>query len=227
VTHDFNVPRSPGWPTWFSKMRRRENIGILGDLQTDTMLSSKRRGFCWRRSLLAVVFRWLCLTPPALEAPVCHWETRCVSRPRPRNASPSPVLWCWRRLAEFAKIPAIVWARHNTPRTVVDCWRVLPHLQTANGVRYISLGTGGTAAFGSKEVKAVSSEPSDINFCDAEALSRAHRDHPTQRDSKLDAARSRRRNYPIRDEPGTAAVCSEFGLRHEPQVAGASSARPC
>jgi len=46
---------------------------------------------------------------------------------------------------EFAKLPVIDWARHSPPRTVVDCWRVLPHLATADGVRYISLGTGGAA----------------------------------------------------------------------------------
>jgi len=77
-----------------------------------------------------VVFRWLCLTPPALEAPVCHWETGAFHG-HGKECIASPVLWCWRRLAEFAKSPHRV-ARHNTPRTVVDCWRVLPHLQTAN-----------------------------------------------------------------------------------------------
>jgi UDPglucose 6-dehydrogenase len=45
----------------------------------------------------------------------------------------------WR---EFAEIPASQWARHSSPRTVVDCWRVLEHLCRADGVRYLSLGTG-------------------------------------------------------------------------------------
>jgi UDPglucose 6-dehydrogenase len=57
---------------------------------------------------------------------------------------------------EFAGIPAIEWARHGPPRTVVDCWRALPHLATADGVRYISLGTGGAAAVGSDELKTFS-----------------------------------------------------------------------
>ena len=57
---------------------------------------------------------------------------------------------------EFAAIPAIEWARHSPPRTVVDCWRALPHLAIADGVRYISLGTGGAAAVGSEELKPVS-----------------------------------------------------------------------
>jgi len=57
---------------------------------------------------------------------------------------------------EFAKIPAIEWARHSPPRTVVDCWRALPHLATADGVLYISLGTGSATAVASEELKTVS-----------------------------------------------------------------------
>ena len=43
---------------------------------------------------------------------------------------------------EFAEIPARQWARHSPPRTVIDCWRVLTHLDGAKGVRYLSLGIG-------------------------------------------------------------------------------------
>jgi len=57
---------------------------------------------------------------------------------------------------EFAAIPPIEWARHGSPRTVVDCWRALPHLAIADGVRYISLGTGVAAAVGSEELKTLS-----------------------------------------------------------------------
>jgi UDPglucose 6-dehydrogenase len=46
---------------------------------------------------------------------------------------------------EFSSIPVVEWARHNPPRTVVDCWRAFPHLSTADGVRYVSLGTGSAA----------------------------------------------------------------------------------
>ncbi len=44
----------------------------------------------------------------------------------------------WR---EFASIPAEQWARGGTPRTVVDCWRLLKHLERQPGVRYLVLGT--------------------------------------------------------------------------------------
>jgi len=43
----------------------------------------------------------------------------------------------WR---EFASIPAEQWARAGTPRTVVDCWRLLKHLEGQHGVRYLVLG---------------------------------------------------------------------------------------
>ena len=43
----------------------------------------------------------------------------------------------WR---EFASIPAEQWARAGTPRTVLDCWRLLKHLERQAGVRYLVLG---------------------------------------------------------------------------------------
>jgi UDPglucose 6-dehydrogenase len=46
---------------------------------------------------------------------------------------------------EFREVPAALWARPNRPRVVVDCWRVLHHLDGADGVRYVRLGYGGEA----------------------------------------------------------------------------------
>src|SRR3984893_7457428 len=46
---------------------------------------------------------------------------------------------------EFREVPAALWARPNRPRAVVDCWRVLNHLDGVDGVRYIRLGYGGEA----------------------------------------------------------------------------------
>jgi UDPglucose 6-dehydrogenase len=48
----------------------------------------------------------------------------------------------WR---EFASIPAEQWARTGTPRTIVDCWRLLQHLERQPGVRYLVLGACETA----------------------------------------------------------------------------------
>lgn len=43
---------------------------------------------------------------------------------------------------DFSSIPSVQWARPNSPRIVIDCWRVLKHLAGAPGVRYIGLGMG-------------------------------------------------------------------------------------
>jgi UDPglucose 6-dehydrogenase len=43
---------------------------------------------------------------------------------------------------EFTEIPLAQWLRHNSQRTVVDCWRCLKHLENVEGVRHLSLGIG-------------------------------------------------------------------------------------
>jgi UDPglucose 6-dehydrogenase len=45
----------------------------------------------------------------------------------------------WR---EFEQIPAATWPRSGSARVVIDCWRALGHLATADGVRYVRLGFG-------------------------------------------------------------------------------------
>ncbi|MGH7411488.1 MAG: UDP-glucose dehydrogenase family protein [Candidatus Methylomirabilis sp.] len=42
--------------------------------------------------------------------------------------------------AEFRSMPPQVWARRSRPRTVVDCWGILPELTGIEGVRYLPLG---------------------------------------------------------------------------------------
>jgi UDPglucose 6-dehydrogenase len=44
--------------------------------------------------------------------------------------------------AQFQQIPCEQWARHSSPRTVVDCWQALPQLRGFDGVRYVRLGFG-------------------------------------------------------------------------------------
>ncbi len=47
---------------------------------------------------------------------------------------------------ECCALPAEQWARHSPPRTVIDCWRALKHLDNCEGVRYLCLGTGSVEA---------------------------------------------------------------------------------
>jgi len=46
---------------------------------------------------------------------------------------------------QFEKLSAMEWAHDASLRTVIDCWRLLPHLSDVRGVRYICLGSGGPA----------------------------------------------------------------------------------
>jgi len=46
---------------------------------------------------------------------------------------------------ELCSIPREGWLGHSTPRTVIDCWRALQHLNNCEGIRYVCLGTGGTS----------------------------------------------------------------------------------
>lgn len=45
---------------------------------------------------------------------------------------------------EFCRLPLEQWVSHGSPRTVIDCWRALKHLDNCEGVHYLSLGTGST-----------------------------------------------------------------------------------
>jgi len=46
---------------------------------------------------------------------------------------------------EFCAVPSEDWGRAGSPRTVIDCWRVLEYLKTSNGVRYFCIGKGETS----------------------------------------------------------------------------------
>ena len=43
---------------------------------------------------------------------------------------------------EFSEISAKRWARTGSPRTVIDCWRIMKHLDEQPGVHYLGLGIG-------------------------------------------------------------------------------------
>lgn len=65
--------------------------------------------------------------------------------------------------AVYRSLPPAVWARPGRPRTVVDCWRLVPSLAGIDGVDYVSLGTGpGTPVSGQ-----TSHPPPPVGHCDA------------------------------------------------------------
>ena len=160
VTHDFNCSQV----TWLADLvqqnaARGETVGILGlTYKPDTDVVEQAAGILLAHELAGRGVPVAVFDPAGARSSCVPLgdQVRFTAKAKECIAVSSVVVLAtpW---PEFAKIPAIAWARHNPPRTVVDCWRVLPHLETANGVRYISLGTGGTAAFGPEELKAVSS----------------------------------------------------------------------
>jgi UDPglucose 6-dehydrogenase len=47
---------------------------------------------------------------------------------------------------DFCDVPVQKWMRAGEVRTVIDCWRVLGHLEGIAGLRYVRLGCGGEMA---------------------------------------------------------------------------------
>ncbi len=47
---------------------------------------------------------------------------------------------------EFRDLAREKWLRANAGRTVIDCWRHLPHLQNVDGIQYVRLGFGASTA---------------------------------------------------------------------------------
>jgi UDPglucose 6-dehydrogenase len=47
---------------------------------------------------------------------------------------------------EFRELGARKWLRSGEQRTVIDCWRFLPHLENVDGIHYVRLGFGARTA---------------------------------------------------------------------------------
>lgn len=125
----------------------------------------------------------------------------------------------WR---ECCLVPMEHWARHPSPRTVIDCWRVLPHLEHKDGVTYLALGTGKlrTASIAAAETTTLPRRKhSTLTLF---ALPKAFKGHfgLIQRNAISQWVRLRPRPEIILfgNEEGTAEIAQEFGLRHVPEV---------
>jgi hypothetical protein len=126
----------------------------------------------------------------------------------------------WR---ECCSMPAKQWARHIPPRTVIDCWRALPHLKKEEGVRYLSLGTGCLLVASRTTAGTQSSTQSkERPVLTLFALPKAFKGHvgAIQRNAISQWTRLRPRPEIILfgNEEGTVEIAQEFGLRHIPDV---------
>jgi UDPglucose 6-dehydrogenase len=159
TTHNFNCAQV----SWLADLAQQngapgETVGILGlTYKPDTDVVEQAAGILLAQELAGRGVRVAVFDPAGARSSCVSLgnQVRFAATSKECIALSSVVVVAtpW---PEFASIPAIEWARHSPPRTVVDCWRALPHLATADGVRYVSLGTGGVAAVGSEELRTIS-----------------------------------------------------------------------
>ncbi|MBZ5668080.1 MAG: nucleotide sugar dehydrogenase, partial [Acidobacteriia bacterium] len=124
---------------------------------------------------------------------------------------------------EFRNIPHEEWARHSEPRTVIDCWRALKHLDNHEGLRYVCLGTGGLPtefqpSAGSRLARQSTTTSTLTIFAAPKPF------HGStgliQRNAIANWTRLSPRPEIILfgDEEGTAEIAQELGLRQVPEV---------
>ncbi len=124
---------------------------------------------------------------------------------------------------EFCALPPQEWARHSPDRTVIDCWRALKQLDGCDGIRYVSLGTGGILTMPNTSQNSQALAGKEIAPLTIFALPKAFRGHigVIQRNAILNWSRLRPRPEIIMfgDDEGTAEIAQELGLRHVTDVA--------
>jgi UDPglucose 6-dehydrogenase len=120
-------------------------IGVLGiTYKPDTDVVEEAFGLLLAQELSAAGISVVVYDPSvdAVRAIGQDKTVRCAASARECIAESDVVVLAtpWQ---EFRGVPNEVWARPNRPRAVIDCWRVLNHLDGVDGVRYLRLGYGG------------------------------------------------------------------------------------
>ncbi len=124
-------------------------IGILGlTYKPDTDVVEEAFGLLLAQELSAANLR-VVVYDPSVDAALAlgaHKNVRCAKSAAECIAQSGVVVLAtpWQ---EFRDVPTQDWVRNgsSTERTVIDCWRVLNHLDGLDGVRYVRLGFGGEA----------------------------------------------------------------------------------
>jgi UDPglucose 6-dehydrogenase len=122
-------------------------IGILGlTYKPDTDVVEESFGLLLAQELSAANLSVVVYDPSAdaVRALGQSKNVRCVSSAQECIAQSGVVVLAtpWQ---EFREVPAEQWARNRGSRVVIDCWRVLNHLEGVEGIRYVRLGFGGEA----------------------------------------------------------------------------------
>ncbi len=158
VTHRFNRAQIPWLADLVCSQASRGTIGVLGlTYKPNTDVVEESVGLLLSRELASRKADVLAYDPAGARngAKVLGEAVRLAASARECIAASETVVLAtpW---AEFVGIPASGWARAGRPRTVVDCWRALPHLAHASEVLYIGLGLGQEVA-AAREQSAVGS----------------------------------------------------------------------
>jgi UDPglucose 6-dehydrogenase len=120
-------------------------IGVLGlTYKPDTDVVEESFGLLLAQELSAEDLAVVVYDPSADSARALGQSknVRCVSSAQECIAQSGVVVLAtpWQA---FREVPAEQWAPHNGFRVVIDCWRVLNHLEGVEGIRYVRLGFGG------------------------------------------------------------------------------------
>jgi UDPglucose 6-dehydrogenase len=124
----------------------KDAIGILGlTYKPNTDVVEEAFGLLLAQELSSANLSVIVYDPcaDATRALNAYKSVRCASSAR-ECITQSGVVVLATPWQEFRDVPPVQWARHETPRAVIDCWRVLTHLDGMDGILYVRLGFGGT-----------------------------------------------------------------------------------
>jgi UDPglucose 6-dehydrogenase len=130
-----------------SHKRGNETIGILGlTYKPDTDVVEEAFGLLLAQELSSANVPVVVYDPSAnVERAISACKTARRAASAQECIATSEVVVLATPWQEFREVPAEQWVGRGKPRVVIDCWRVLNHLESVQGVRYVRLGFGGEA----------------------------------------------------------------------------------
>lgn len=140
----FNRSQIPWLADLVEQRRASGTVGILGlTYKAGTDVVEEAPGFLLAQELAGRGVKVLAFDPGCGKQAACalHQNVRLAASAEEciQSADLVVLATAW---PEFNRIPREQWTRNSPPRTVIDCWRVLPFLHDEPGVCYLGLGLG-------------------------------------------------------------------------------------